>query len=275
MKKTCRYISCSTAPVIAGLLLLGASAPLAFGWGITWSDDFTGVGNAPYSGNWSYQTGGNNANNEKETYVSSLANCHIISDGGTTDGQALQIEAQTDSSGRWYSARIHTYGKHSFGTATYLEYSCKFPNPGGGGHAQGYWPAAWCLGTSGGNWPANGEIDIAESIDGDNANWWSLHMPGWDPSTGYYGVSGATSSYQKYGMWLNGDGSYINFELNGSTIKTIYRSSLPGGATWEFNSGRQLYCLINLAIGGNFPGNPNSSTQANGNFDIDYVHQYN
>jgi beta-glucanase (GH16 family) len=259
----------------AGLLLLTCT-PRAFGWGITWADNFTGVNNQPSSANWSYQTGaGGWGNNELETYVNSWANAHVISDGTGTDNQALQIEAQTDSSGRWYSARINTLGKHSFGTGTYLEFNCKFPNAG-----QGYWPAAWCLGTSGGNWPADGEIDVAESIDNQEANYQTLHMPGangsvYSPGTGYESVANATTTYNRYGMWLNNDGSYINFELNGNVVDTIYASSTPSGATWEYWPGRQFYVLLNLAIGGSFPGNPNGSTQANGNFDIDYVWQYN
>src|SRR5580693_3096683 len=102
-----------------GLLLLGTCAPRALGWGITWADDFTGINNQPWSGNWSFQTGGNNANHELEIYVNSWANCHIISDGTGTDGQALQFEAQTDSNHNWYSARINTSGRHSFGPYGY------------------------------------------------------------------------------------------------------------------------------------------------------------
>src|SRR5579859_5955842 len=92
-----RVRSSRVALAVSGLLLLGALAPRAFGWGITWSDDFTGINNQPWSGNWSFQTGGNNPNHELEIYVSSWANCHIVSDGTGTDGQALRFEAQTDT----------------------------------------------------------------------------------------------------------------------------------------------------------------------------------
>lgn len=259
------------ASLVAIGLFIATSAPRAFAWGITWSDNFTGVNNQPYSGNWGYDTGaGGWGNNELETYVTSWANAHVVSDGGTTDGQSLQIEAQTDSSGRWYSARINSYGKHSFGQGTYLEFNCKFPNAG-----QGYWPACWCLGTTGGTWPADGEIDVAESIDNANGNWSTLHMPNWNPGTGEYSVPNACTQYHRYGMWLDTSGSYINFEYQGNVIDTIYASSAPGGATWEYWSPRQFFIIINCAIGGSFPGNPNGSTKDDGNFDVDYVWQYN
>jgi beta-glucanase (GH16 family) len=105
-------------------------------------------------------------------------------------------------------------------------------------------------------------------------------MPGaggsvYSPGTGEQSVPNATTAYNRYGMWLNTDGSYINFELNGNVVDTIYASSTPSGATWEYWPGRQFYLLLNLAIGGSFPGNPNSGTQDDGNFDIDYVQIWN
>lgn len=270
MKKTNKYITRSTLPVIAGFLLLGASAPLAFGWGITWSDEFTGVNNQPYSGHWGYDLGGGGwGNNELETYVNSWANAHVVSDGTGTDGQALQIEAQTDTgtwSGHWYSARINTYGHHYAVPGSYVEFRCKFPNSG-----QGYWPAAWELGTVGGAWPACGEIDVAEEVDGQWENHQSLHMPGWNPTV-VNTINSSTTTYHNYGAWWPADGSSITFNVDGVNTATFSRG---GGGTWEFNTNNKFFFILNLAIGGNFPGNPNSSTKVNGNFFIDYVRQWN
>jgi hypothetical protein len=271
-----RRIGTRIALAAFGLLLFETCTPHALGWGITWSDEFTGAnsGAQPWVGNWQYElyTGGNNG--EVQTYVNSWANSHMVWDGTGTDSQALQIEAQTDTGnqwGHWYSARIdsnwHNGGGHTFGTGTYLEFRCKFPNAG-----KGYWPACWCLGTTGGNWPANGEIDVAESANNTEGNWQTLHMPGWNPGT-FESIGDATTAYHDYGVWIQGDGSYINFVLDGNTQQTIYRG---GGGTWEFNPGRQFYIIINLAIGsGGFAGPVDGSTQDNGNFDIDYVRQWN
>ena len=251
----------------AALLLFASASGHASAWGITWSDEFTGINNQPWSGNWNYTTGGGGfGNNELQTYVNSWANSHIISDGTGTDNQALQIEAQQDGAGRWYSAKIDTFGKHTFGPGTYLEFRCKFPNSG-----KGYWPAGWTLGTQGGAWPACGEIDVAEEVNGQWENHQSLHMPGWDPTV-VKTINQSTTTYHNYGAWWPADCGSITFNVDGTNTATFYRGQ---AGTWEFNSNQTEGVIINLAIGGNFPGNPDGSTHANGNYDIDYVRQYN
>ena len=256
---------------LAGAVILGMSQHSAMAWGVTWSDEFTGAGSAaqPWSGNWSYDTGPAGQNGEIETYVNSWANSHMIWDGTGTDSQALQIEAQTDSSHRWYSARITTWGKHTYGPGTYIEFRCKFPNSG-----KGYWPACWMMGTANGGpgaWPANGEVDVAEEVNGQWENHQSLHMPNWDPTV-VWTVNQSTSTYHNYGAWWPADTNSITFNMDGNNSATWYRGQ---GGTWPFNSNNQMFILINLAIGGFFPGNPDGSTRANGNFDVDYVRQYN
>lgn len=264
-----RRVMCS---VFAALLLIGAGANRASAWGITWSDEFTGAssGAQPWSGNWSYELGGGGwGNNELETYVNSWANSHMVWDGTGTDSQALRIEAQTDTgawNGHWYSARINSYGHHLVVPGSYVEFRCKFPNSG-----RGYWPAAWMLGTVGGAWPACGEIDVAEEVDGQWENHQSLHMPNWDPTV-VKTISNSTTTYHNYGAWWPADGSSITFNVDGVNTATFSRG---GGGTWEFNTNNRFFMIINLAIGGNFPGNPNSGTAVNGDFFVDYVRQYN
>jgi beta-glucanase (GH16 family) len=265
----CDNLKFAAATACAALTMFAAATTAAQaappGMALQWSDEFTGVNNQPNSAVWGYDTGaGGWGNNEWETYVNSWANAHVISDGTGTDNQALQIEAQTDSSGRWYSARINSAGRHTVGPYGYVEYRCKFPNAGAG-----YWPAAWMLGNNIGSvgWPACGEVDIAEEVDGQWENHQSLHMPGWDPTV-VWTVNQSTTTYHNYGAnWQPGS---ITFYMDGQVSATFSRG---GGGTWAFDN-NPMFLIINLAIGGNFPGSPNSSTQANGNFDVDYVRVY-
>jgi beta-glucanase (GH16 family) len=260
----------STAIAAAAIMVI-ASAPsraqAPSGMHQVWSDEFNGaVNSVPNSGTWSYDTGaGGWGNNELETYVNSQANCHIISDGTGTDSLALQIEPQTDSTGKWYSARINTNGKHAVGPYGYFEYRAKFPNGG-----QGYWPAAWMLGTNLGSvgWPSCGEIDIAEQVNSANNNNGSLHAPNWNP-TAVVAVASACTTYHNYGA--NWQPSYVTFYVDGKAYETQTNTGGPAGS-WVFTG--TDFLIINCAIGGTWPGNPNSTTKANANFDIDYIRQY-
>jgi len=236
------------------------------GMGLVWQDEFTNASSsaAPYSGYWGYDTGGGGwGNNELEVYTSNWDNAHEIYDGTGTDGQALQIKA-TNSGGTWYSARLTTAGRHSFGPYGYFETRCKFPNAG-----RAYWPAFWMLGNNIGSvgWPACGEIDIAEEIDGQWENHQSLHMPGWDPTV-QTSPNSSTSTYHNYGA--NWQPNFVTFYQDGNATATF---SAGGGGNWVFNN-QTMYMLLNLAVGGNWPGNPDGSTQGTGYFDVDYVRQY-
>jgi beta-glucanase (GH16 family) len=252
---------------VMALTALPASAQAPPGYSLTWSDEFNGaVGSSPSSSHWSYDTGaGGWGNNEQETYVTSVANSHVISDSTGTDGLALQIEAQTDSSGRWYSARIKSSGHVSVGPYGYIEYRCKFPAGG-----QGYWPAGWMLGTNLNSvgWPSCGEIDIAEEVNSQSNNHGSLHAPNWNP-TAAVNASNATSTYHNYGA--NWTSTGVTFYVDGRSYYTATSGSAPRGG-WVFT--KSQFLLINLAIGGTFPGDTNGSTKDDGNFDIDYVRVY-
>jgi beta-glucanase (GH16 family) len=243
---------------VVGLLLFGASAPRASATlTLAWSDYFTGSG-GPGS-QWSYQLGTNSSTGEIETLVNSLANCQQT-------GGHLQIEAQTDSSGRWYSARISA---HNWGPYGYIAYCVQFPNAG-----QGYWPAGWMLGTNIGSvgWPACGEIDVAEEIDGQADNHQSLHMPNYNPTV--ITNLNSTGAYQTYGAyWQPG---YINFTCN-SVSEATYTSAeaAAAGGSWPFTA--QQFIILDLAIGGpnSWPGATNSGTKDDGNFNISWIQQYN
>src|SRR5258706_15400267 len=87
--------------VVAALLLLSAGANRVSAWGITWSDEFTGINNQPWSGNWGFETGGGGrGNNELKIYVISIPNCHIVCNFTGTATNAPPFKAKTFN-GQW------------------------------------------------------------------------------------------------------------------------------------------------------------------------------
>jgi beta-glucanase (GH16 family) len=254
--------------LIAGLFALKSTTPVyavPSGMNLVWSDEFNqGTGNAPNSSTWGYDIGTGWGNNQLEYDVSSLRNCQTVYDSDSTDGQVLQFLAEVDSAGKWWSARITTQGRHSFGPYGYYEANAKLPSYP---NAQGMWPAFWMLGTNIGSvgWPACGEIDIMEQINGQGAIYGSAHASGWDPST-EYGVS--VWNYNTYGV--NWQPTYLTYYVNGNAYATY--TSNGAGSSWVFNS--TDYIILNLAVGGNWPGSPNSGTYSPSCYRVDYVRQY-
>jgi beta-glucanase (GH16 family) len=260
----------------AALLLLGAGftahAQAPGNMGLVWHDEFEGAasGAQPNSAYWNYDLGGGGwGNNELETYTSSATNAHMIYDNTGDDNQALQIECY-NSGGTWYSARLKTAGKVSFGPYGYFEARCKFPNAG-----DGYWPAFWMLGNNIGSvgWPECGEIDIAEEASGQSNNHQSLHTGpsssnSWNPTISY-NVSSATTTYHNYGAnWQPG---YVAWYCDGNYEGQFNEGQ---GPYWTFDN-QTMYILLNCAIGGGgFAGNTDGTTQGAGYFDIDYVRAY-
>ncbi len=78
----------------------------------------------------------------------------------------------------------------------------------------------------------------------------------------------STTTYHNYGC--NWQPDYVTFYVDGNAYATFNRSS--AGASWVFNA--PTFMILNLAVGGNWPGNPDGSTVAPANFLVDYVRVY-
>ena len=255
---------------------------------LVWSDEFsnnTGVPAQPDPTIWTYDTGNSGfGNNELETYCawgSSTPPCSTTSPSeyvGATDGY-LHIEAQQQQQTNTYtSARLKTQGLFSFQYGR-LEFSAKVPE------AQGFWPAAWLLGNNIAtvNWPACGEMDVLERIDAAGSPDWnagSIHGTGFtggNLGTKYLFPAGETAAqWHTYGMmWTPGS---VQYYIDDSTniYATYTPASLNGlsGALWPFDAGQANFIIINLAIGGNWPGPPDSTTPFPSEMLVDYVRIY-
>ncbi len=251
---------------------------------LVWSDDFsnsTGSNVAPNNSVWTYDTGaGGWGNQELETYCSwgsTTSPCDANNPNAYvgTDGY-LHIVARQPSPGVYTSARLKTQGLFSF---AYGRIEARMQLPEG----QGLWPAFWMLGNNitKVNWPACGEQDIMEHINAPQPDWiaGSLHGTNVNLSQQFFGSGGQTFSaadWHTYGMiWSPGHVEYY-VDTPDNIYATFTTTSIAGqsGAVWPFDSGNAAFIILNLAVGGNWPGAPNPSTPFPAEILVDYVRIY-
>jgi len=254
--------------VVAGDIITienGYKTPLSYpGYNLVWNDEFEGV--AVNEQNWTFETGNGCpqlcgwGNNELQYYRRENA--------GVGDG-VLTIEARRESiQGSGYtSARMITRNKRSFG---YGRVDIRALLPKG----QGIWPALWMLGNniSTVGWPACGEIDIMEMVGGsgrENTVHGTLH---WDyqGTHAQYGGSKIRSSgtyADEYHVFtIIWDPSSIRWYVNDQHFVTADILPASMGAFHQ-----EFFFIFNLAVGGNWPGNPNSETQFPQRMKVDYI----
>jgi len=264
----------AAAGIFASVTAPAYAAPPA-GYKLSWSDEFNqGVGAAPDGSKWDYHLGKNNANAELEVYVNDRDHAHIEADPTAEDGQALQI-LSTNTNG-YESVRMSTSGKHPIQYG-FVEARIKLP------YGQGIWPAFWMLGTNIGKvgWPACGEIDIMENIglkswDGQNLS--SLHSSEAENVHGDYTknapyklADGKTfhDDYHLFQMlWIK---DAISFYVDGNLYETRTIAEY-GKNPWPFNA--PFFFIVNTALGGAWPGNPDKTTVWPQNMMVDYVRVY-
>jgi beta-glucanase (GH16 family) len=260
---------------------------------LVWSDEFSSTSATPSQPNpliWTYDTGNSGfGNSELENYCawgSSTSPCSTTSPSEYvaaypgTDG-ALYIVGQQPSPGVYTSARLKTQGLFSFQYGR-LEFRSMVPE------AQGFWPANWLLGNNIAtvNWPACGEQDVLERVNAPGTPDWnegSVHGTGFTGGTGlgsqYNFPSGQTAGgeFHTYGMiWSPNNVQY--YIDSPSNIYATYNASsltpLNDGAIWPFDAGQSNFIILNLAIGGDYPGPPDSSTPFPSEMLVDYVRIY-
>jgi beta-glucanase (GH16 family) len=263
-------------------------APNILSGTLVWSDEFTNSTNAnaqPNPAVWTYETGNSGfGNQELENYCawgSNAAPCSTASPNAYvgTDGY-LHIVAKQPSSSVYTSARLKTQGLFSFQYGR-IEFRAQVPE------AQGLWPAAWLLGNniSTVNWPACGEMDVLERVDAAKTPDWnegSVHGAGFTGGTGlgtiYNFPAGQTAGgWHTYGMiWSPGTVAYYVDNPAQPYVTYTNPASLTGiaGAAWPFDAGQSSFIILNLAVGGDWPGSPNSSTPFPSQMLVDYVRIY-
>jgi beta-glucanase (GH16 family) len=282
MKRTAvRFVSCCAGLAILGVA--GAHAQVSDlrhhvkSVPLVWSDEFNGpVQSQPDPANWTYDIGANGwGNQELETYcawASDAAPCHAATPNVYLGGDGyLHIVARALGSGVYTSARLKTQGLQSFRYGR-IEARIKIPQ------GQGIWPAFWMLGDniSTVDWPACGEIDTMENIGKEpSAYHSSLHMTGGDLTEKYALPDGEklASGFHIFGVTWSPARIQFYIDIPANPYATFTPADLPKTAQWPFDSGK-FFILLNVAVGGNWPGNPDASIDFPQEMLVDYVRVY-
>jgi beta-glucanase (GH16 family) len=229
-------------------------------------DNFDGpVNSLPDASKWGYEVGGNGwGNNELEYYKDGDP------DNSSMDGQGnlrITVRAEQFGGSNYTSARIRTQGRFDFLYGT-MEARIKIPA------GSGLWPAFWTLGTNNNPsqpdvWPNLGEIDVMEAVNSDNGYSATTHAGPSDWSKYKYSAIPARDGvFHIYSAkWSPGT---IAFYVDGTLVTTVTKSQTPAGHTWPFDSVHQ-YLLLNVAMGGNYPGAPDGSAALPATMLVDYV----
>jgi beta-glucanase (GH16 family) len=237
-------------------------------WQLVWSDEFNGVdGSVPDPGKWVMETGNWGwGNNELENYTSRAVNAQQKS------GNLIITALKENYGGSAYtSARIKTQGffEHTYGR---VEARIKLP------FGQGIWPAFWMLGAdiASNPWPACGELDIMENIGKEPSTvHGTIHGPGYSGASAigasYTLPSGKfADSFHVYAVeW---ESNLIRFYVDNTLYATRTPADLPAGKTWVFQ--HNYFIILNLAVGGYWPGYPDASTTFPQTMLVDYVRVY-
>jgi beta-glucanase (GH16 family) len=241
---------------------------------LLWSDEFnTSTPWArPDPARWLPDVGGHGWGNQQLEYdTRDAANAHLSGNGILAIAAMRRANPYTC----WYgpctytSARLTTRNRF---TARYGTLEARMQIPCG----TGLWPAFWALGSNVGTvgWPDSGEIDVMENIGSEpNTVHGTIHGPGY---SGDFALSGlktvSTPLCQAYHLYTSTwSPAAITFALDGVTYATVTKAQV-GTHPWVFD--HSFYLLVNLAVGGNWPGSPTSSTAFSALLKIDYVRVY-
>ena len=241
----------------------GYTTPLSYaGYTLIWNDEFNGstLDNTA----WSYETGGGGWGNQELEYYTTSANNTYLTNG------CLVIEArkETIGSNNYTSARLITKGKKEF-TYGRIDIRAKLPV------AKGMWPALWMLGSNISTvpWPRCGETDIMELI-GTNPKQviGSVHWAQNDGSSGTlnnaYTLSSGDFSEKFHVFTLIWKQNTVQMLVDDQVYMNAKNTDITNGS-WPFNS--PSFFIFNVAVGGQWPGNPDASTIFPQRMLVDYV----
>jgi beta-glucanase (GH16 family) len=269
------------------LLLLGAGTPYGLGatnskgtngpnkdWTLVWSDEFNGPdGSPPDPDKWSIvQDGSGFGNQELQYYTARPANVHQEKGNLVITARKEDYTGRDGISRAYTSARLETAGhfQQKFGR---FEARIKLPK------GQGIWPAFWMLGSDVGTagWPACGEIDVVENVGFEPSKiHGSLHGPqysGTNPLTGAFVLPNQAHFSDSFHVFaVEWEPKVVRFYVDNILYETQTVDSIPSYKHWAFD--HPFFVLLNVAVGGTWPGNPDATTHFPVSMLVDYVRVY-
>lgn len=251
---------------------------------MVWSEEFDGTGLDPET--WFFATGdgteaglpGGWGNNELQYY---------LPDNAQLENGLLKITAKRESVGglNYTSARINTQDRFAFRYGR-IEASIKLPA------GQGVWPAFWMLSQDSpyGSWAATGEIDIVEAVNlggtprpdnpdadgGGNTIFGTIYYGGEFPnqqfsSETYVPSEDVSADFHRYAIEWDTDEIRWYFD---DTLYAVQNSWFSTAAPFPAPFDQPFHVLLNVAVGGNFPGFPNADTVFPVTMEVDWVRVY-
>ena len=241
------------------------------GWALVWNDEFDGP--ALNLEKWSYEIGGHGWGNNELQYYSDDDSTAFIQDGKLVIRADLvpQGTGSSDNLRYFSSARLRTSGKGDWRYGR-IEVKAKLAL------GQGIWPAIWMLPTDWmyGGWPESGEIDIMEHVGYDPGRvHGSIHTGSYNHKIntqrgGSKLLDKISSKFYVYAIeWYE---DRIDFLINDSKYFSFLNDGKNDFNTWPFN--QRFHLLINIAVGGDWPGSPDETTQFPTEMELEYVSVY-
>ncbi|MES2672842.1 MAG: family 16 glycosylhydrolase [Pseudomonadota bacterium] len=241
----------------------------------TWSDEFNSINSAT----WTNETGGGGWGNSEREYYTAGQNTSIQYDAAA-GSNVLVIEARKENPANyscWYgrceytSARMVSKDKKTFKYGR-IEARLKLPQ------TQGIWPAFWLLGNNigqGVDWPACGEIDIMEHVGFEPViTHGAIHGPGYSGNTPFIGANylpeAVNANYHVYSIEWNA--TSINWFVDGKKFYGVTKQQVQTYGNWVYDN--PMFILLNVAVGGQWPGNPDGSSTFPQRMYVDYIRVY-
>jgi beta-glucanase (GH16 family) len=229
------------------------------GWKLVWNDEFNG--SSLDLTKWQYEVNGNGGgNHELEYYTADTSNSYVA------NGSLVICAKRENYLGKQYtSARINTQGQGDWKYG-HIEVRAKLPE------GRGLWPAIWMMPTNSeyGDWPSSGEIDIMECLGQEPQKIYSTIHFGQSVATkqqmgGSYSLPSGAFSDTSHVFAIEWDSTSIQWFVDGFKYFTANKSA-------PFD--KEFYIILNVAVGGYWPGSPDEFTTFPQKMIVDYVRVY-